>query len=173
MDMIIKLLPGFALLLVLAGVVQYLKAMQKKGRGAVHRYESRSALMSPAELKFFRALEAAVGSQYRVFSKVRLADVVQVKCGSTGGEKQSAFNVIQSKHVDFVVCDPDTLEFRLVVELDDKSHERGDRAERDQKVDDILAQANIPILHFPAKAAYSAEDIRGRIFGGQEASAEK
>ena len=82
MDMIVKMLPGIALLLVLVGVVQYLKAMQKKGRGAVHRYERRNALMTPAELKFFRALEAAVGSQYRVFSKVRLADIVQpVKTG--------------------------------------------------------------------------------------------
>ena len=61
MDVIVKLLPGIALLLVLAGVVQYLKAMQKKGRGAGHRYESLKALMSPGELKFFRVLEAAVG----------------------------------------------------------------------------------------------------------------
>jgi very-short-patch-repair endonuclease len=77
----------------------------------------------------------------------------------------SAFGVIKSKHADFVVCDPETMEFRLVVELDDKSHERNDRAERDQMVDDILAQANIPVLHIPAKASYSLEEIRRRIFG--------
>ena len=168
MDMIVKMLPGIALLLVLVGVVQYLKAMQKKGRGAVHRYERRNALMTPAELKFFRALEAAVGSQYRVFSKVRLADIVQpVKTGDNRSW-YSAFGVVKSKHVDFVVCDLETLVFRLVVELDDKSHERADRAERDQKVDEILAQTNIPILHYPARAAYSVEEIQGRIFGGQE-----
>ena len=172
MDMIVKMLPGVALLLVVAGVVQYLKAAQKKGRGAGHRFESLKALMSPGELKFFRALEAAVGSDYRVFSKVRLADVVQP--AKTGDKRAwyAAFGVIKSKHVDFVVCDPDTLEFRLVVELDDKSHDRSDRAERDQKVDDILAQANLPILHFPAKAAYSAEEIRGKIFGEPGAGAE-
>lgn len=166
MDIIVKMLPGVAFLLVVAGVVQYLKAAQKKGRGANRRFESRNALMSPGELKFFRALEAAVGSHFRVFSKVRLADIMQpVKTGDNRAW-YSAFGVIKSKHVDFVVCDPDTLEFRLVVELDDKSHERVDRAARDKKVDDILAQANIPVLHFPAKAAYSAEDIRGRISGG-------
>ena len=169
MDIFLKLLPGVALLLVLAGFILYLKSAKKKGRGAGPRFEGKMVLMSPGELKFFRALEAAVGGHFRVFSKVRLADVVQVKRGSTGGARQSAFNVIQSKHVDFVVCDPGTLEFRLVVELDDKSHERGDRAERDQTVDDILAQANIPILHYPARAAYSAEEIRGRIFGEPEA----
>ena len=57
----------------------------------------------------------------------------------------------------------------MVVELDDKSHDRSDRAERNQKVDDILAQANIPILHFPARAAYSAGEIQKRIFGEPEA----
>ena len=154
-----------------AGVVQYLKAVQKKGRGAGHRFEGLNALMSPGELKFFRALEAAVGSRYRVFSKVRLADIVQPTKTGDNRAWYSAFGVIKSKHVDFVVCDPVTMEFQLAVELDDKSHERADRAERDQKVDVILAQAGIPVLHVPARAGYSAEEIRGRIFGQPEAGA--
>ena len=169
MDMIVKLLPGIAVLLVVAGVVQYLKTMQKKGRGAGHRYESQKALMSPGELKFFGALEAAVGSRYRVFAKVRLADIVQPARTGDRSAWHAAFGVIKSKHVDFAVCEPDTMEFRLVVELDDKSHERSDRAERDQKVDEILEQAGIPVLHYPARAGYSAEEIRGRIFGQPEA----
>ena len=172
MDMIIKLLPGIALLLALGWLAQFLKAMQKKGRGAGNRYESQKALMSPGELKFFGALEAAVGSRYRVFAKVRLADIVQPTKTGDNRAWYSAFGVIKSKHVDFVVCDPESLEFRLVVELDDKSHERSDRAERDQKVDEILAQAGIPVLHFPARPAYSIEEIRRRIFGKPEAEAE-
>lgn len=169
MDLIIKILPGVALLLVLAGLVQYLKATQRKGRDAGHRYESLKILMSPGELKFFRVLDEAVGGHYRVFSKVRLADIVQPAKTSNKSAWYSAFGVIKSKHVDFVVCDPVSMEFRLVVELDDKSHERSDRVERDQKVDDILAQANIPVLHFPAKAVYSAEEIQRRMFGDPEA----
>ena len=168
MDSIIRQLPLIALMLVLAGLGQFLMVLKKKGYGAGHRFESLKALMSPAELKFFRALEGALGGNYRVFSKVRLADIVQPAKTGNKSAWYSAFGVIKSKHVDFVVCDPDTLEFRLVVELDDKSHERNDRVERDQKVDDILAQANIPMLHFPARAAYSVEEIQGRIFGGQE-----
>lgn len=171
MDSIIKILPLVALVLLLAGLGQLLKAMQKKGRGAGHRYESQKALMSPGELKFFRALEAAVGSHYRVFTKVRLADIVQPAKTRDNRAWYGALGVIKSKHVDFVVCEPDTMEFRLVVELDDKSHERSDRAERDQKVDEILAQAGIPVLHFQARSAYSIEEIRGRIFGKPETGA--
>ena len=51
-----------------------------------------------------------------------------------------------------------------MVELDDKSHERPDRAARDVKVDDALAQAGIPIFHFPAKGAYSVREIQAKIF---------
>ncbi len=171
MDLIMKMLLPVALLLVLAGLVQYVKALQRKEARGGHRYEKQEALMSPVELKFFRALEAAVGSNFRVFSKVRLADIVQpVKTGDNRAW-YSAFGVIKSKHVDFVVCDPKTLEFRIVVELDDNSHERGDRIERDQKVDDILKQAEIPIIHFPAKSAYSANEIYRRIFGDPAANA--
>jgi len=170
MDSITALLPWVALLLLLAGLGRYLKALEK-GRGPRRRFESKKALMSPGELQFFRALEVALGSHYRVFSKVRLADIVQpVKTGDNRAW-YAAFGVIKSKHVDFVVCDPDILEFRLVVELDDKSHERIDRAERDRKVDDILAQANLPVLHFTARASYSTEEIQERIFGGQETEA--
>ena len=166
MGLIAALLPWVVLLLLLAGLYQYLKAL-RTGRGPGHRFESKKALMSPGELKFFRALDAAVGGHYRVFSKVRLADIVQPVKKSNRSVWYSAFGVIKSKHVDFVVCDPATMGFQLVVELDDKSHDRSDRAERDQKVDDILAQANIPVLHVPAKAAYSTEELRGRLFGGE------
>ena len=172
MDSIIKLLPLIALMLLLAGLGQYLKALKKMRRSAGHRFKSRNALMSPGELKFFRALEGALGGSFRVFSKVRLADIVQPAMASDQNAKYAAFGVIKSKHVDFVICDPETLEFRLVVELDDKSHERADRAERDQKVDEIMAQAGIPILHFPAKTKYWPDDIRRKILGGQKAGAE-
>ena len=172
MDSIIKMLPLVALVLLLAGLGQLLKALKKMGRSTGHRFESRRALMSPGELKFFRALEGALAGNFRVFSKVRLADIVQPAKASNQNARYAAFGVIKSKHVDFVVCDPETLEFRLVVELDDKSHERADRAERDQKVDDLLAQAGIPVLHFPARSAYSIEEIRRLIFGKPEAGPE-
>ena len=51
-----------------------------------------------------------------------------------------------------------------MVELDDKSHQQADRVERDMKVDDALSQAGIPIFHFPAKTAYSVQDIQAKIF---------
>ena len=166
MDMIIKMMLWIVPLFLLGAGLMLVAALQKKkGAGQkAHGFEQQDALMSPAELKFFRALEAAIGANYRLFSKVRLGDVVQPKRGTDRSAWQSAFGVIKSKHVDFVACDPNDMSFQFVVELDDKSHERPDRAARDVKVDDALAQAGIPIFHFPAKGAYSIQEIQAKIF---------
>lgn len=40
------------------------------------RYRSRETLLSAAERDFYRVLNRAVGAQYVLFSKVRLADVL-------------------------------------------------------------------------------------------------
>ncbi len=166
MEVIFKLLPWILLLFLIGAGLQIVAALQKKkGTGLkTHVFERQEALMSAAELKFFRALETAAGVDYRLFSKVRLGDVVQPKRGTDRSAWQSAFGVIKSKHVDFVACDPNDMSFQFVVELDDKSHERPDRAARDMKVDDALAQAGIPIFHFPVKGAYSVQEIQSKIF---------
>ena len=166
MDSIMIILPWIVFVLLMAAALQVVAALKKKKGtgGRAHLFERQAALMSPGELKFFRALDAAVGANYRLFSKVRLGDVVKPKPGTDRSAWSSAFGVIKSKHVDFVACDPNDMAIQFVVELDDKSHQKADRVERDMKVDDALAQAGIPIFHFPAKASYSVQDIQAKIF---------
>ena len=48
--------------------------------------------------------------------------------------------------VDFLIVDG-TGRPRLVIELDDRSHDRPDRAARDRRLDAALAEARVPILH--------------------------
>ena len=65
------------------------------------------------------------------------------------GEKDymAYFNKIKAKHTDFVLCDPDTLEILCGVELDDPSHDRPERIERDEFVDHVYEAAGIPLIH--------------------------
>ena len=102
--------------------------------------------MTKPELKFFIKLqEYAEEQSLLVFPKVRLADIL--KPDERQNRWQAAFNKIKSKHVDFVLCDKTTLEIKYIVELDDKSHERPDRKERDAFVDSIMAQCKYEIIH--------------------------
>jgi len=81
---------------------------------------------------------------YMVFAKVRLLDLVEPVKGTDN--YQMYFNKVCSKHVDFVLVDQ-TLVARLVIELDDSSHDREDRRERDCFVDTVLTNVGYSVLH--------------------------
>ncbi len=51
----------------------------------------------------------------------------------------------------------------LGIELDDSSHDRKDRKERDEFVDSLFAHAGLGILHVPTARAYQAVDLADRI----------
>jgi hypothetical protein len=52
-------------------------------------------------------------------------------------------NKIDRKHVDFVLCNPETLRPLAGIELDDKSHERADRRQRDSFVEGVFEAAGL------------------------------
>jgi hypothetical protein len=70
---------------------------------------------------------------------------------------------IQAKCVDFVLCEAHDFAPRLVIELDDRSHDRPDRRERDAFVDEVLASAGIPILHARWQRHYDTQSLAQRI----------
>ncbi len=120
-------------------------------------YAQKDYLLSKSERSFFGVLQQAVTSDHLIFAKVRLGDLLYVKKGTEN--RQSFFNKIQSKHVDFVLCEPKTVRPVLVIELDDASHNRTDRQSRDAFVNDAFEAAGLPILRMPAKAGYNPAEV--------------
>jgi hypothetical protein len=88
-------------------------------------YRLSQRFLSPAELSFYKVLAQVVPADTVVAVKPRLGDILFVPRGTSG--RWAFQNKIQSKHVDFLVCDARTMTPRLAIELDDKSHERADR----------------------------------------------
>lgn len=127
-------------------------------------YQSRP-LFSAAEARFLEALRRAVGERADVYAKVRVADLVKVEDGVRGRDFFRAFNAIACKHVDYVLCDPASHAVLCVIELDDRSHERRDRQERDAFVDAVMQAAAVPIVHVPVQARYPANELRQRLQG--------
>jgi very-short-patch-repair endonuclease len=159
--------PSLFDLLILLGIVVFVVKIVLPGSGkspVALPYQRNPVLFTPAERSFLAALDQALGDQFRVLGKVRLADVIGVKSGLSGSARQQAFNRIQSKHLDFVVCDPNDLSVQFVVELDDSSHQQSRRQARDTFLDKALAAAGVPIFHFPVKRAYAVQEIREAIF---------
>ena len=105
-------------------------------------YRQRDDFLSSAEFSFYQVLAAAISSSYIICPKVNLADVFFVK----NCEKSQTYrNKIDRKHVDFLLCDSVSMKPVLGVELDDKSHARRDRQDRDEFVDQVFGAANLPI----------------------------
>lgn len=126
-------------------------------------YRRSTGLFSPAERSFLGVLEQAVGEQYRVFGKVRLADVVLPRRGLPRSEWQKAFNRISSKHLDFVLCKKGDLSVVCEIELNDKSHQQTKRRNRDQFLKQALHTADVPLVMFPAKSGYAVPEVRSQI----------
>ncbi|MCB9922572.1 MAG: DUF2726 domain-containing protein [Planctomycetaceae bacterium] len=104
-------------------------------------YRLRDDFLSPAEHSFYRVLVSAVANKAVVCPKVNLNDVFFV---ARPNENQSYRNKIDRKHVDFLLCHPTTMKPLAGVELDDSSHQRKDRRERDEFVDQVFAAAGLP-----------------------------
>lgn len=124
-------------------------------------FRKKDYLLSKAERSFYKVLEASLNGQFVIFTKVRLLDLLWLPKGTE--KAQSYRNRVQSKHVDFVLCDHAALKPMLVIELDDASHKRPGRQARDRLVDNVLATAGLPILHVRAQTGYSPMDINNQI----------
>jgi hypothetical protein len=121
-------------------------------------YFKRDSLITKAELRFYKSLQKAVQDDFEIFAMVRIADLLRVQPGSPNRRKW--LNKILAKHIDFVLCDPGSLEPVVCIELDDSSHQRADRVERDIFVNQAFDSADLPLLRVPNQPAYRAREIR-------------
>lgn len=126
-------------------------------------YRRRAGLFSAAERSFLGVLDREVEGRYRVFGKVRLSDVLEVAGAVSSAERKAAFNRVSQKHLDFVLCRPHDLSIVAGIELDDASHARLARQERDLLVESACRAAGLPLLRFPAKASYTAAEVRAAL----------
>jgi hypothetical protein len=139
---------------------------QKKTPGSsskiAYPYQAAGPLFSAAERSFLGVLDTAVGPEYRVFGKVRVADVASVRSGLGNSARQGALNRIAAKHFDFVVCRATDMTVVAAIELNDRSH----ASQRAQARDDLLANVcrviNLPLLTIVARPAYAIPEIRAQ-----------
>lgn len=76
--------------------------------------------------------------------KVRLLDLVSPVHGVRN--YKALLSKVMSKHVDFVICDQEMYVLGII-ELDDSTHFRQDRIQRDEFVDTVLKGAGYKIKH--------------------------
>jgi len=126
-------------------------------------YRQGESLFTPAERAFLTSLDAAVGGHYRLFGKVRVADVIEVAPTRDNSVWQRAFNKISAKHFDFVLCRADDLTVVAAIELNDSSHRQRKRQERDSFLQSVCESTGLPLVQVRAQREYSVPALRDQI----------
>ncbi|MEK7650470.1 MAG: DUF2726 domain-containing protein [Patescibacteria group bacterium] len=126
-----------------------------------YKYKRKDFFLSRAEHHFYDALVSAVGNQYYIFAQVHLPTILEHKL--KGQNWQGALAHVNRKSVDFVLCDKAYISPKLAIELDDRSHERLDRQERDNRVEQILREAGLPLLRVENRGDFNSQTLAERI----------
>lgn len=166
MPQLLEQLPPLVGLLILGAIVLgILKAvLAGKNAGELgYPYQAIPHLFTPAERSFLGVLDQVIDSEFRVFGKVRAADVLSVTRGMGRSRWRQAFNRIQSKHFDYVICRASDLSILLLIELDDKSHKRAQRVDRDHFLEKAAEAAGVPLLRIPCQRSYSTQEVHSLV----------
>lgn len=156
--MIEWLLQYWQIWLVLAMVAAFIWLVRTFSSRGRLPYSVKERLVTKAELRFYRALQKAAGKDFEIFAMVRIADILMVP--PEHSQRRKWLGKILAKHVDFVLCDPASLAPRIAIELDDSSHERPDRRERDEFVDHAFESAGLPLLRIKNNSSYDSAALR-------------
>ena len=103
-------------------------------------------ILTDREYEFYTRLKP-LADQYglNIYTKVRLADLIEPKPKEENPYWMECFNKIKAKHIDFALADDETCIVALI-ELDDTSHARADRVERDDFVNAVLENTGYTLL---------------------------
>lgn len=131
---------GIIIALVLtAALIIAVKILQKKREA---HYRLKSSLLTACEIEYFKIIDAYFGKDYRVLPQINLASVID--------KEGQGFRTELFRNVDFGIFD---YNFRpiLLIEINDNSHFKKDRQERDESVALITKKARIPLITFWTK----------------------
>lgn len=128
-------------------------------KGQYRPYERLNSILTAPEQYFYRCLLSLLKDRVLIMPKVRIADIIKVRRHIPQQYFWQHFSKISQKHIDFVLVDPQTFKTLCVIELDDKSHVRVDRMQRDWFINKIMAQTGIPIYRFPVRRRYNRAKI--------------
>lgn len=120
------------------------------------QYTKKSYLLTPTELKFYKVLKDITDElNLTICPQVALYEII-----NTNNYKD--FNRISRKSIDFVIAKPN-LEIVCCMELDDYTHKRQKRIERDIFLDTLFENVGVKLYHVQVRNNYDRETIKKAI----------
>ncbi len=119
-------------------------------------YTKKEYIMTIDELKFYKLLKS-ITTKYNltIFTQVSLYALVKNK-------DIKDFNKIKSKSIDFVITDNNG-KIRFCIELDDTTHLKETRQDRDMFVNQLFNQIGIKLIRVPKQNYYNLQELEEKI----------
>ena len=117
----------------------------------------KKALLTPNEAAFYVELRKIIPPQRDISCKCRLEDLMGIP--QNAPNKHAQRNRIKSRHVDFVIFDPQTGNVDYVIELDDSSHRPPKKQCEDQFKNMLFAQIGVLLIRIKARQAYNSSEV--------------
>lgn len=116
-------------------------------------YYKKDYLLTSSELSFYKALKQVTDElELSVFTQVSLYAVIKNK-------DYKDFNKIKSKSIDFVVTEKNC-KIKMCIELDDYSHNKQSRIERDIFLDKLFNDVNLKLVRIKVDKYYNLDTLR-------------
>ena len=127
-------------------------------------YKPKRYITTLNELKFYNVLlEIAKELDLILFAQVSLYSIISMNDNLNNSDKQTYFNKIASKSIDFVMVDKQDCRVKLCIELDDSTHLQNKRKERDKFINDLFRELEIPLLRYPCYNIYYKETLKNKV----------
>ncbi|MEQ9859555.1 DUF2726 domain-containing protein [Pectobacterium cacticida] len=116
--------------------------------------------LSECERKFYDNLTAWHGNYCDIHCQVSLGQLTTIPKGTLSDEEYRRFSaIVNNMALDYVLVSKKTNKVVCVIELDDATHQREKRIERDRKLNKILSLAKIGFLRVPVGNVDDKPDI--------------
>lgn len=121
-------------------------------------YNKKEYLLTQQELKFFKLIKNITDkNNLNLFTQVALYEIITSK-------NIKDFNKIKSKTIDFVITDVNS-KIKLCIELDDTTHIKENRQQRDKFIEELFKQLDIKLIRIPVQNYYNLKEIEEKIKG--------
>ncbi len=147
------------LLLVLLAVIAALVLNRMMHHGNPFPFSRKNQLFTQIERSFLTLLEKAVGDQYKIINRVKLADIIDIKAGADVKTKRAALLKLNAKYLDYVLCNSHDMSIVAVIDLVNNSNKEGHKAIPDWFVSGALSLW-CALLRMKIKAGYAVSDIQ-------------
>jgi hypothetical protein len=167
-DMMPIMLLAIGILLSIVVILRRAKRKNKQSSPSVHAddYTKVPQLLTPTELAFYQVLTDALPTEYTCMTQVALNRLIKVQKPRFGAAwRDPRWNRIAQKSIDFVVVRRSDLRVMVLIELDDASHQKAQRQQRDTFLDTVCANINLPIIHIPVQSHYQRHELQMRLLG--------